>query len=86
MRWKELKKARVFHRCFFKNQDDTNRIIGKGERCLFPTSQPFWKQVADILSTGPRTRSQKKSEKTVNRADFNRYHRQKGRENIKRWL
>ena len=43
---------------FYKNKDGTNCLIKKGERCLVPTSNPFWKDPEDIESCSVRTRSQ----------------------------
>ena len=37
------KMSRIYHGCFRKNQDGTNRIIAKNERCLIATLRPFWK-------------------------------------------
>ena len=74
---KSEKSAKVFHGCF--------RIIEKHKRCVYPTSQPIWKQTEDILA-GVRTRSQEQNQTLVKRGDFNRYLRQKGRNNIKEWL
>ena len=82
---KPEKSTQVFHRCCRKNQDGTNRIIGKGKRCLTPTSYPFWKRIEDI-PIGIRTRSQEQKQKLSNRGQYNRYLRQNGGDNIKRWL
>ena len=54
---------KIFHSCFTKNKDGTNCLIKKGERCLVPTSNPFWKYLEDIESCGVRTRSQEKNQK-----------------------
>ena len=53
---------KVFHGCFTKNKDGTNRINGRGEQCLTPTSRPFWKYPEDI-SSSVRNRSQEKKQK-----------------------
>ena len=79
------KSEKVYHCCFRKSQDGTNRIIEKGKRCLFPTSCPFWKPVEDTPN-GPRTRSQEQKQKLIKRGDLNRYFRRRDRDNIKRWL
>ena len=76
---------KTFHDCLRKNKDGTNRIIEKGKRCLWPTSFPYWKKIEDTPE-GIHTRSQEHKQKLVKRADFNRYCRQRGRENIKRWI
>ena len=48
---------KVFHGCFNENRDDTNRVIAPGEKCITPTSEPFWKYPEDIFAS-VRTRSQ----------------------------
>ena len=57
------KTEKIFHGCFTKNKDGTNRLIKKGECCLVPTSNPFWKYPEDIQSCGVNTRSQEKKPK-----------------------
>ena len=47
---------KVFHGCFNKNRDGTNRVIAPGETCKAPTSEPFWKYPEDVI-TSVRTRS-----------------------------
>ena len=49
--------AETCHGCFTKNIDGTNRIIANDEKCLVPTSRPFWKYIEDIPA-GVKTRSQ----------------------------
>ena len=46
-----------------KKKDGTNCLIKKGERCLVPTSNPFWKYREDIETYSVRTRSQEKYQK-----------------------
>ena len=58
------KRDRIFHGCFTKNRDGTNRIIEKGKTCLFPTNNPFWKYPEDT-SSRVKTRSQEKNQKLV---------------------
>ena len=53
------KTERIFHGCFTKNRDGTNRLIEKGKACITPTNNPFWKYPEDVHS-GVRTRSQEK--------------------------
>ena len=60
----------------YKNVDGTNRIIGKNEYCLCPTSRAFWKFIEDI-PTGIKTRSKSKRQKFVNRRAFETYFEQK---------
>ena len=47
----------IYHGCFSKNADGTNRIIANKENCLVPTSIAFWKYMEDI-PTGVKTQSQ----------------------------
>ena len=56
------KTERIFHGCFTKNRDGTNRLIEKGKACITPTSNPFWKYPEDVHS-GVRTRLQEKNKK-----------------------
>ena len=69
-----------------KNADGTNRIIEKGKRCLTPTSYPFRKRIPEISTNTIRTRCQEQKQKIASRGEYNRYLRQNGRDNIKRWL
>ena len=65
-----LSNDKIYHGCFYKNEDSTNKLILKGEQCLMPTNNPFWKSlmhVPDIV----RTRSQEIQQKTVSVSDFN---------------
>ena len=39
---------RIYHGCFRKNVDGTNRIIGSNKRCLIPSSKLFWMYIEDI--------------------------------------
>ena len=60
-------KNKVFHGCFTKNRDGTNRLIIRSEKCLTPTDKPFWKNPEDITSftkTRSREKEPKKSNKT----------------------
>ena len=75
----------TFHGCLRRNRDGTNRIIEKGKSCLRPTSFPYWKKIEDTPE-GIHTRSQEHKQELVKRADFNRYCRQRGWENVKKWL
>ena len=49
----------IYHGCFRKNADGTNRIIANKENCLVPTSRAFWKYIEDIPA-GIKTHSQYK--------------------------
>ena len=50
---------KIYHGCFRKNANGTNRIIVNKENCLVPTSRAFWKYIEDIPA-GVKTRSQYK--------------------------
>ena len=52
----------IYHGCFTKNVDGTNKILLAGERCLCPTAKPLWKFPEDIENVGVKTRSQTKRE------------------------
>ena len=69
------------HGCMRKNKDGSNRIIEKGKRCLCPTTSPFWKKAVDVLFK-VRTPTKENKKELVKRADFNRFCRQRGREDI----
>ena len=73
------------HGCMRKNKDGSNRIIEKNKWCLWPTTSPFWEKMEDV-SFKIRTRSQEQEQELVNKSEFNRYCRRRGREDIKRWL
>ena len=75
-------KNNVFHGCFNKNRDGTNRLIAPGQKCITPTSEPFWKFPQDITS-GVRTRSQEQKQKKVTRTQFKKYFQEK---DIEKWL
>ena len=75
----------ICHGCFTKNADGTNRIILAGERCLCPTSQPFWKFPGDILDLGVKTHSQtKKGQQFVTKETYDQYFDNKKR--FYRWI
>ena len=50
------KSERIYHGCFTRNADGTNKLLLKGENCLFSTNNPFWKYPEGI-PTGVKTRS-----------------------------
>ena len=58
------KSERIYHGCFTKNADGTNKLLLKGENCLFSTNNPFWKYPEGI-PTGVKTRSQEKKTKKI---------------------
>ena len=53
------KSERIYHGCFSKNIDGTNKLIEKGKICITPTNNPFWKYPEDV-SSGVKTHSQEK--------------------------
>ena len=61
--------ANIYHGCFRKNIDETNRIIANGENCLVPTSRAFWKYIEDI-PPGVKTGSQYTKQKVVDQRIF----------------
>ena len=49
--------AFIYHGCFKKNADGTNKFICPGDKRPTPTAQCFWKDPNNVRS-GVRTRSQ----------------------------
>ena len=66
----------IYHGCFRKNEDGTNRIIANNEVCLFPTHRQFRKYPENIPAD-VKTRSQYKQQNLVKADTFDRYVRQK---------
>ena len=62
----------IYHSCFTKNADGTNKLIGPGEKCLTPTAQSFWKDPKDVHS-GVKTHSQLANQLTVSTEDYEYY-------------
>ena len=79
------KSYRIYHGYFTKNRDGSNRIIEKNKACLIPTNNPFWNYPENTPSSA-KTRSQEKNKKLVKKGEYNRYFKQKNRDNIRRWL
>ena len=75
----------IYHRCFRKNANDTNRIIAPNKICLVPIAKCFWKYNEDIPSTGVKTRSQYNKQPLVTRQGFDNYFGNKNKEDIERW-
>ena len=76
---------KVFHGCFNKNRDGTNRVITPGEKCITQTSEPFWKYPEDIFAS-VRTRSQEQKyqqQKKLTKTEFQKYFKEKF---IEKWL
>lgn len=74
----------IYHGCFTKNADGTNKIIGHDESCLVPSSKPFWKYTEDI-PTGVKTRSQYNKQPLVKVREFDTYFQNKNKKDIKQW-
>ena len=74
---------KIYHKCFNKNKDRTNKLIKKGEKCLTPTYSPFWKSPWDFPN-GVRTRSQEKKQKKITTKKFIKCFQ--NIENIQWWL
>ena len=72
---------RIYHGCFKKNADGTNRIVANSEDCLVPSSRPFRKHIEDIPD-GVRTHSQHKRQKLVTRHKFETYFHKKTRKTL----
>ena len=71
------KSEQIYHGCFTKNRDGTNKLIEKSKACITSTNNPFWKYPEDVHS-GVRTRSQEKNQKKVkSREDCDKYFKQK---------
>ena len=58
------KSEQIYHKCFTKDRDGTNKLIQKGKACITPTSNPFWKYPEDVHS-GVRTYLQEKNQKKL---------------------
>ena len=55
---------RIYHGCWLKYSNGTNKIIDRGEKCLTPTNKYLWKDTSDIINT-IRARFQLKNEPTA---------------------
>ena len=55
---------RLYHGCYYKNADGTNRIVASGKYCLLRMKKCFWKVPCNIRS-GMKTRSRAISEPNV---------------------
>ena len=70
---------RIYHGCFYKNANGTNKIIKKKKKklkCFVPTDECFWKVFCD-LKHGVKTRSRAKNEPRITLKNFNRYYDEK---------
>ena len=66
--------ALIYHGCFTKKADGTNKLIGPREKCLIPTAQCFWKDPKNVRS----------GIKTLSIEDYQYYFPKK--ERIQRWI
>ena len=66
----------IYHGCFTKNADSTNKLIGPGEKCLTLTAQCFWKDPKDVHS-GVKTCSRWTNQPTVSTQDYEYYFEKK---------
>ena len=76
---KALMLALVYHGCFTKNADGTNKLIGPEEKSLIPAAQCFCEDPEDVRS-GVKTCSQP----AVSTEDYQYYFQEKQR--IQRWI
>ena len=76
--------SHIYHGCFRKNVDGTNRIVANDERYLLPCSKPFWKYIEDRPSV-VKTRNQYKRQELVNRRTFDTYFSKENKEDIEQW-
>ena len=66
------KREMVYHGCFKRNIDATNRLIKRGDVCPRPTNIPFWMSTEDVINS-IKTRSQERNQKDVKKVDFDEY-------------
>ena len=75
----------IYNGCMRKNADGSNRLILRGEKCLVPTSQPFWKYIEDIETSGVKTSTRYKKQPTVSNRAFDSQFQNKIKEDIEQW-
>ena len=73
----------IYHGCFTKNTDGTNKLIGPGEKFLTLTAKCFWKDPKDDRA-GVKTRIQSANQAIVSTEDYEYYFQKKQR--IKQWI
>ena len=56
---------KIYHGCFYKNADGTNKTIVAGERCLTLSVDCFWRDPNDIKH-GVKRKSRASSKPAVN--------------------
>ena len=69
---KHIENNKIFHGCFNKNRDGSNKLIEKNMGCVTPTSYPFWKRLWDVPH-GVRTCLEEKQQKKAKLRDYNKY-------------
>ena len=74
----------IYHGCFTKKADGINKIILAGERCLCPTTKPFWKFPEDIKDSVKIQSQTKKKSQLVTKKAYDKYFQNK--ERIHRWI
>ena len=79
---KILESEKIYHRCFTKNRDVTNKLITKVENSLIPTKKPFWKYFEHVPD-GVKTRKQEEKQKKITSKFYYEYFKQK---DVQRWL
>ena len=67
----------IYDGCMTKNVDETNKLIGPGEKCLVPTEECFWKDPWDIKKYKVNTRSCTQKKPTMGIKDYNNCMQQK---------
>ena len=56
----------IYHGCAYANADGTQKMIAKGDLCLFPTNRCFWKDPREV-DDYVKTRSMTKRQRCVSR-------------------
>ena len=75
---------KIYHGCFNRNKDGTNKLLKKEKNVLHRHNFLFWKCPWDVPN-GFMTRSQEKQkQKKITIEKFNKYFQ--NNENIQRWL
>ena len=66
----------IYHGCYFRNADETNKRIRIGKKCLVPTNECFWKGQRDVKNE-VITRSCTKSELFIGQKTIEQHQKQK---------
>ena len=75
---------KIYHGCFNKNKDGTNKLIKKGEKCLTSTHFPFWKMSMGCSKWCYDSCTRKNKQKKITTDKFIKYFQ--NIENIQWWL